>query len=86
MPNWFDADAPNAEVACGAVLSGPYIAAPSNGTDVHTDTRDNFRENEPAIDYSASLFCAMAAYAALPDSALDDCGSIVSRDAFAGRP
>jgi hypothetical protein len=67
------------------MVSGPYIDAPSNGTDLHTDTRANFRENEPAIDYAASVFCALAGFAGLPENSREGC-KFVARDPFEGRP
>jgi hypothetical protein len=57
---------PNPNQLCGGVVSGNFAAAPSNGTDRHTDDRFNFRENEAAIDYSASFLCALSAYADMP--------------------
>lgn len=68
---WSDINA-NQELcdSAGGVVSGNYVAPPSNGTDRHTDDKLNFRENEAAIDYSASFLCALSAYADMPFGAL----------------
>jgi hypothetical protein len=84
-PNWDNAGTNNAHALCGGVVSGNYIAAPSSGTDLHTDTRANFRENEAAIDYGGSTLCAFAGYAALANGAISNCGGIVTRTPFTGR-
>lgn len=60
---------PNPNQLCGGVVSGPWTAPPSNGTDRHTDNKLIFRENEAAIDYSASFLCAVSAYADMPAGA-----------------
>lgn len=57
------------ECGVAGVVSGNYAAPPSNGTDRHTDTKLDFRENEAAIDYSASFMCALSAYADMPAGA-----------------
>lgn len=51
-----------------------YVSAScaADGTDVYTNDRTNWRESEPAIDYSAGLICSLMGYAALPDGSFDD--------------
>ena len=46
------------------------------------DVKSNYQEGEAAIDYSASVLCGFAGYAALPEAAFSHCAR---RSPFAGR-
>lgn len=63
---------------CGAVVSGPAQS------ESYTDTRSDYSQSEPAIDYAAGALCAFGAYAMQPSSALNGCGDV--RTPFTGRP
>lgn len=82
-PIWSSASRANPHTLCGAVISGPWAPAGSGGTDKYTDNRDNFRESEAGIDYSASLPCAMGGYAALSDGDVRGCDN--ARTPLTGR-
>lgn len=62
---------------CGAVPSGPSFS------ESYKDSRAEYSQSEPAIDYAAGALCAFGAYAAQASSALSECGSI--RTPFTGR-
>jgi hypothetical protein len=84
-PAWANQKVPNPNTLCGGVVSGPYNeAAPSSGTDVFTDMRFKYQSTEAAIDYSASIICAMGGFADLPKGTFSDC-SVDNRSPLAGR-
>lgn len=63
---------PDGNLLCGALVAGPYAHGSSGvsgraetGTDLFTNNRDLWFEAEPALDYSASMICALAGYASL---------------------
>jgi Glycosyl hydrolase family 9 len=72
-----------AQTHCGAVVSGPWTASPGS-TDLFTDDRRKYTASEAGVDYSGSVLCALAGYAALPEGALDAC-TTVARSPFDGR-
>lgn len=71
-PNFDEEYLPDGNLLCGALVAGPYAHGSSgvdgraeNGTDLFTNNRDLWFEAEPALDYSASMICALAGYASL---------------------
>jgi hypothetical protein len=66
FPNWDDQNQPNGNVACGGMVSGNFKQASfqtdeqtledtDNNPDFHEDSRLNFFENEPAVDFGCVL-------------------------------
>jgi Glycosyl hydrolase family 9 len=66
---------------CGGVVAGPY--SKESVTDHYPDNRIQFESAEPAVDYSASVLCALGAYASMPAGAFDHCQDV--RGALVGR-
>lgn len=89
----FMTENPDPNMLCGAVVSGPYAPTALNGpdavdgpvpegTDEFMDNRRDWRETEPAVDYTGGLICAMMGYAVQPEGAYDGC---TARGPFTGR-
>jgi hypothetical protein len=74
FPNWNTA-LPDGNTLCGAVVSGPFVKPP-NSTDVYTDNRVRYQESEAAVDYVASIVCALGGYADTPVGGFDHCDTM----------
>jgi N-acetylglucosamine-6-phosphate deacetylase len=86
--SWGSATAADVNTICGAIVSGPWVDPAAKGTkpeeyDLYNNNRDEFQETEAALDYSASVLCAFAGYAAMPAKAFDHCLGV--RGPLAGR-
>ena len=78
-PYFDDPVTPDGNLLCGAMVGGPYAHGSSGvsgraeeGTDLFTNNRNLWFEAEPAVDYSASIICALAGYASL-EGPISDC-------------
>jgi Glycosyl hydrolase family 9 len=72
----FYTDKPDVNTICGALVSGPAFSG------AFTDTRSDYTQVEPAIDYAAGALCAFGAFASQPAGTFDSC---TARSVFAGR-
>jgi len=88
FPFFYSETDPDPYPLCGALVSGPYAQTSdddgpvTSGTDVYTNNRRQWKESEPAIDYTSSLVCTLMSYATMPDSLFEGCPA---RSPFTGR-